>query len=528
MRALGYKSTTETIVGWRCWRVLPFDRLDGSWTYRLAAVGTLGVPKFWTPMAPTLAACSDYTSEHESPWPDCECGIWALERSESARRRMVGFMQRQSGQPTGWAYGRVSLWGRVIEHEHGWRGQLAYPYAITIESPDEDVAKAIRSEYAVDVEWAGSELVEKVLRRRREKEERKRQPDVSLKEKIAADLRLAREAGKTMVEKWNERAEREEAEADAAVRAKPPIAPLDDLTVDDVLVPLVACIQGSRDAHPERHYANWIQWHQSADDLASAVLWARGEELPFETPRVPRVGLREARAAVLAQLREAREAGLLEYGKLFEDRNSSRGGHWFITRKGLSRVTKVMPRTVPYYAWIRGAQTRFDVDVESGVRFLRRHPRPPFAEEVEALLPAWMKERRAAQRQGRRAYEVWLRERRKTGHPGMLWFTDDEVEAAVRRAGKPVRVVDVMNALAPTDKPGDRLKGEVARFSAQFARLRKNGRLVRRKDGSTIWWEPAQDGPEDALQRRRAAAVAAAPPVIAALAAEFEEVGHHG
>jgi hypothetical protein len=53
----------EAIQGWRCWRILPFKRLDGSETFRLNAVGTLGLPKTWEPLKPTVAVCSSYRQD---------------------------------------------------------------------------------------------------------------------------------------------------------------------------------------------------------------------------------------------------------------------------------------------------------------------------------------------------------------------------------------------------------------------------------------------------------------------------------
>ena len=183
MSALGYTSMTGTVEAFRCWRVLPFHRLDGTLTYRLCAVGTFGVPKLWEPRRATAAVCSDFETHHEAPWPDHECGVWALKRPESARRRMVAYMQTQGGSPVGWAIGPVSLWGRLIEHEKGYRAQYAYPYALTLETPDENVARIIRGEYAVDVEWAGGDLFGKVRQRIAEKAA----PKIRLRE-VAAEL----------------------------------------------------------------------------------------------------------------------------------------------------------------------------------------------------------------------------------------------------------------------------------------------------------------------------------------------------
>lgn len=51
-------TTKEAVTGWRIWRVLPFERLDGRRAMRLCAVGTYGVPKLWEPRRATVAVCS--------------------------------------------------------------------------------------------------------------------------------------------------------------------------------------------------------------------------------------------------------------------------------------------------------------------------------------------------------------------------------------------------------------------------------------------------------------------------------------
>lgn len=493
MSALGYMTTTETIVGWRCWRILPFRRLDGSATYRLCAVGTLGVPKVWQPQEATEAVCSKYASQHESPWADCECGIWALERSESARRRMVVYMQTQGGEIAGWAWGEVSLWGRVIEHELGWRGQHAYPYAITVESPDEQVAQSLRSEYAIDVEWAGGELYAKALTKARasreaEKSERARRDAErraaskrldAIIDKLGKPREVAKHEPPWKVEK---RAWLEE------VTTAPPIPALDGLSVDEVLSAFVVSVVGREEARPTRRgrfSSGPHSWH--VRDIVDVLVYARGTKGRLRWGEDVRPGYKEAERVVRAMMREARTQGLLEQGLPYAARHShSSGGYWYITRSGLARVAKLSPRSVLYQSnW--GEKVALEVDLARAVRILRRHPRPLFVEEVEALLPTWMAERRAAKRRGMKVYAAFLADIRAAGKPEMLQFTDEEVEAAVRKQAHPVLQVDVMEELAP----GERLHGEISRFSAQLVRLHKQGQLRRRKQGNRNLWEVA-------------------------------------
>ena len=46
--------------------------------------------------------------------------------------------------------GRVSLWGRVVEHSRGWRAQYAYPYSLCVF--DKVRGERLRARYAVEVE----------------------------------------------------------------------------------------------------------------------------------------------------------------------------------------------------------------------------------------------------------------------------------------------------------------------------------------------------------------------------------------
>jgi hypothetical protein len=141
----------EPIVGWRCWRVLSMQTLSEGRRYRLCAASTAGLPKVWEPRAAVAAHCASSKSRHEAPHRSHECGIYAYE-SQAEGEGMLATMWGWYCEPrTMWAFGRVSLWGRVIEHELGWRAQYAYPYEVTVFTGGK-AASAIGREYAIDVE----------------------------------------------------------------------------------------------------------------------------------------------------------------------------------------------------------------------------------------------------------------------------------------------------------------------------------------------------------------------------------------
>lgn len=152
----------EPLLGWRCWRVQRIQTLSGATRYRLCAAGDYGRPKVWQPRVANIAACSDRRSMHDAPHPRHECGIYAYREREDAERKLVWFeayahayhMQKykHDARPPyeTWAIGRVSLWGRVVECELGWRTQFAYPYDVEVFTTSGKAAVAIRDDYAID------------------------------------------------------------------------------------------------------------------------------------------------------------------------------------------------------------------------------------------------------------------------------------------------------------------------------------------------------------------------------------------
>lgn len=161
MSAASVKPTAtyiEPLVGWRFWRVQRIKTLDHGTRYRLCAAGSYGRPKVWQPRAAVVAVCSARSSLHDAPHPKHECGIYAYRERADAESKLASMWaydqywmvngRRERTYDT-WAIGRVSLWGRVVECELGWRAQYAYPYDLTIYSnvaADEAVAR----DYAID------------------------------------------------------------------------------------------------------------------------------------------------------------------------------------------------------------------------------------------------------------------------------------------------------------------------------------------------------------------------------------------
>lgn len=106
---------TEPILAWRAWALT--GRRDGA--------GLLLRPvakraRTWQPREIVEASCR--TSRwHDAPDPGCTCGLHATHSVDVLRRTRCPAV-----------LGRVALWGRVIEHEYGYRAQYAYPQRLRL------------------------------------------------------------------------------------------------------------------------------------------------------------------------------------------------------------------------------------------------------------------------------------------------------------------------------------------------------------------------------------------------------------
>lgn len=105
----------EVITGWRGWTLSKCGRLEA-----------LGRNTVWPTKRALEAECSKpamspFTTPHFPPGWNCTCGIWAFKDLD----RLVAAIGSSYGSVR--VIGTVSLWGRVIETENGYRAQYAYP-----------------------------------------------------------------------------------------------------------------------------------------------------------------------------------------------------------------------------------------------------------------------------------------------------------------------------------------------------------------------------------------------------------------
>lgn len=155
------------IDAWRVWRLVGVDGRS-----RLASFFKWAV---WQPGEPLEARCLSTPSlldrlrrrpDHDAPTMRCACGIYGADLS---------FLDTRLSWTDGWqelVVGEVSLWGTVVECEHGYRASLAYPRRIYVPI-DGSACRAERladelSDYRVPIETlpVRSEEAAAELRRR--------------------------------------------------------------------------------------------------------------------------------------------------------------------------------------------------------------------------------------------------------------------------------------------------------------------------------------------------------------------------
>ena len=102
----------EPITAWRAWKVF---NDAGSW--KLKAVGMTGV---WEPRKAMEAICGASKEKHPAPGYGCECGLWSFTTLDDLVPALENYTDLK-------VIGKVAVWGRVIECEHGFRSSHAYP-----------------------------------------------------------------------------------------------------------------------------------------------------------------------------------------------------------------------------------------------------------------------------------------------------------------------------------------------------------------------------------------------------------------
>ena len=140
--------TSSLVVGplqaYRCWYV--------NWQGGQPVLRSLYFSTIWPPDAPLRASCETVTSslaawvrglfssapkapKHPAPSWGCQCGVYGLAHIEGDE--LTKTPQVRGGDPSRGvaALGVVLLWGRVIQHEHGYRAEYARPLKLLTVAP---------------------------------------------------------------------------------------------------------------------------------------------------------------------------------------------------------------------------------------------------------------------------------------------------------------------------------------------------------------------------------------------------------
>ena len=148
----------EPLIGWRAWHIVPTP--DGP---RLHSIGR---DVTWQPGREHHASCRRHQPwlrrrragrGHAAPATSCSCGVWAVQTPTHAASALD--IYGRSWKPIHRVLGRVSLWGTIVEHDRGWRAELAYPAELFIprrrlhgpDVPDVDALAQALSAYDVPI-----------------------------------------------------------------------------------------------------------------------------------------------------------------------------------------------------------------------------------------------------------------------------------------------------------------------------------------------------------------------------------------
>lgn len=137
------RKTADPLVGWRVWGLSSLapttPRADTS--SPLFLVSTFMVD-FWRPGTTMTACCGANTLRH---------GIHAFTTQAQAVEYMT-----QGRRPLRYVFGEVTLWGRVVIHERGYRAECAYPKRIFVPTQyrgSRDIVSELRRMYGVETDW---------------------------------------------------------------------------------------------------------------------------------------------------------------------------------------------------------------------------------------------------------------------------------------------------------------------------------------------------------------------------------------
>ena len=117
------------LMGWRLWTIRPFSTLLESY---FSAYGEWPTGKTHQAECFFLSSSRYFLSfpKHKTspPYRYCGCGIYAF-------KSPMSFVPSDIYGPL-YVYGKVALWGKILEHTGGYRAQYAYPLELWVIKQD--------------------------------------------------------------------------------------------------------------------------------------------------------------------------------------------------------------------------------------------------------------------------------------------------------------------------------------------------------------------------------------------------------
>jgi hypothetical protein len=121
----GIPDFVEPLVGWRAWKVrAPFPGAGPGPDFSSVILDT--------PWAPGRKFSAEHSFDlgakcHGLLRLDCSCGVYAFNDPRDAFFYLMKVRDRLLGMSVEVAMGTVSLWGKVVECESGYKAEYAYP-----------------------------------------------------------------------------------------------------------------------------------------------------------------------------------------------------------------------------------------------------------------------------------------------------------------------------------------------------------------------------------------------------------------
>ncbi len=145
----GVPDLIEPLRAWRVWRIsiLPFNH------HRIPLLRSVILNTPWTPRQQVAAEHSfDLGAKCRGlVKSSCSCGVYAFKDPRDAFTYLLSVRDRLLEMSVDTALGSVSLWGKVVECERGYRAQYAYPHHIYLPVTAHHQVADVISEFGVPV-----------------------------------------------------------------------------------------------------------------------------------------------------------------------------------------------------------------------------------------------------------------------------------------------------------------------------------------------------------------------------------------